>query len=201
MTLLPQAGTARTIADVFAIEPGTIFPLLTLTHRLDMVDYYNSGQKVTIENNLLGGSSLIELDSTYLKVKTSENRVVEMLMRKVGKDTVVTVIETVMTPVPDSRLSQWNVHWQRYTSDRLFKMPEIDDFIVRKMPHELRQDLQDAMIFPLIQLTFKGEGHDLVEATHGLEQFLAPSEYKRFAEYLKPSVSYRFKGLRILPVK
>lgn len=201
MTLLPQAGTARTIADVFAIEPGTIFPLLTRTHRLDMVDYYNSGQKVTIENNLLGGSSLIELDSTYLKVKTSENRVVEMLMRKVGKDTVVTVIETVMTPVPDSRLSQWNVHWQRYTSDRLFKMPEIDDFIVRKMPQELRQDLQDAMIFPLIQLTFKDEGHDLVEATHGLEQFLAPSEYKRFAEYLKPSVSYRFKGLRILPVK
>ena len=201
MTLLPQAGTARTIADVFAIEPGTIFPLLTRTHRLDMVDYYNSGQKVTIENNLLGGSSLIELDSTYLKVKTSENRVVEMLMRKVGKDTVVTVIETVMTPVPDSRLSQWNVHWQRYTSDRLFKMPEIDDFIVRKMPQELRQDLQDAMIFPLIQLTFKGEGHDLVEATHGLEQFLAPCEYKRFAEYLKPSVSYRFKGLRILPVK
>ena len=111
------------------------------------------------------------------------------------------VIETVMTPVPDSRLTQWNVHWQRFTSDKLFSMPAIDDFIVMKMPHELRLDLQDQMIFPLIKLTFTGENHDIIEASHGLEQFLAPSEYKRFAQYFKPSIRYRFNGLKIKPLK
>ena len=201
VALLPLAGTARTIADLFAIEPGNIFPLLTRTMRLDMVDYYNSGQQVTLQNNLTGESELVELDSTYLKVKTSGSRVVEMQMRKVGKDTVITVIETVMTPVPDSRLTQWNSHWQRFTSDRLFSLPSIDDFIVKKMPGELRADLQDAMIFPLIQLSFKGENHDIIEASHGLEQFLAPSEYKRFADYLKPSISYCYNGLKIKRVK
>jgi hypothetical protein len=80
-------------------------------------------------------------------------------------------------------------------------MPTIDDFIIGKMPQELRADLQDAMIFPLIQLTFKGEKHDMIEATHGLEQFLAPNEYKRFESYFKPSLSYRFNGLKIKPVK
>lgn len=201
MALLPLTGTARTIADLFAIEPGNIFPLLTRTIRLDMVDYYNSGQQVALQNNLTGESELVELDSAYLKVKTSGSRVVEMQMRKVGKDTVITVIETVMTPVPDSRLTQWNSHWQRFTSDRLFALPTIDDFIVKKMPGELRADLQDAMIFPLIQLTFKGENHDTIEASHGLEQFLAPSEYKRFADYLMPSISYRYNGLKIKRVK
>ena len=198
---MPSTLAARTIADFFASEPGNIFTLLTQTHRLDMVDYYNSGQVVAVPNNLAGEARLIELDSTYLKVQASGSRVVEMLMRKAGKDTVITVIETVMTPVPDSRLTQWNVHWQRYISDRLFPAPAIDDFIVGKMPQDLRQDLQDAMIFPLIQLTFKGENRDIIEATHGLEQFLAPSEYKRFAPYLKPSFSYRFDGLKIKPVK
>ena len=72
---------------------------------------------------------------------------------------------------------------------------------IGKMPKELRADLQDAMIFPLIRLTFKGENHDLIEATHGLEQFLVASEYQRYAGYLKPSLSYRFKGLKIMPVK
>ena len=201
LALLPLTGTARTIADFFASEPGNIFPLLTRTHRLDMVDYYNSGQMVAIANHLSGESKLIELDDNYLKVQTSPSRVVEMLMRMAGKDTVITVIETVMTPVPDSRLSQWNNHWQRYISDRLFTMPAIDDFIVKKMPQELRADLQDAMIFPLIQLTFKGEKRDIIEATHGLEQFLAPSEYKRFASYFKPSLSYRFNGLKIKQIK
>ena len=201
LALLPLTGMARTISDFFASEPGNIFPLLTRTGRLDMVDYYNSGKTVAIANNLEGESSLLQLDSAYLKVQTSKNRIVEMRMRTAGKDTVITVIETVMTPVPDSRLTQWNVHWQRFTSDKLFAMPGIDDFIIRKMPHDLRADLQDAMIFPLIQLTFKCEGHDIIEATHGLEQFLAKEEYQRYSSYLKPSISYRFNGLKIKPVK
>ena len=201
LALLPLTGMARTISDFFASEPGNIFPLLTRTGRLDMVDYYNSGKTVAIANNLEGESSLLQLDSAYLKVQTSKNRIVEMRMRTAGKDTVITVIETVMTPVPDSRLTQWNVHWQRFTSDKLFAMPGIDDFIIRKMPHDLRADLQDAMIFPLIQLTFKGEDHDIIEATHGLEQFLAKEEYQRYSSYLKPSISYRFNGLKIKPVK
>ena len=201
MALLPLSGTARTIADLFAIEPGNIFPLLTRTARLDMVDYYNSGQQVAIPNNLAGETRLLELDSTYLKVQTSGSRVVEMVLRSTGKDTVITVIETVMTPVPDSRLTQWNVHWQRFTSEKLFVMPGIDDFIVKKMPGELRADLQDAMIFPLIRLTLTGKNHDIIEASHGLEQFLAPSEFKRFESYLKPSLTYRFKGLKIQRAK
>lgn len=201
LALLPMTGTARTIADFFASEPGNIFPLLTRTNRLDMVDYHKSGQTVAIANNLTGESRLLELDSTYIKVQTSGSKMVEMLMRTAGKDTVITVIETVMTPVPDSRLTQWNSHWQRYISDRLFAMPAIDDFFVKKMPQELRADLQDAMIFPLIRLSFTGEKHDTIEASHGLEQFLASNEYQRFAAYLKPSLKYRFNGLKIKPVK
>jgi hypothetical protein len=201
LAFLPLTVTARTIADFFASEPGNIFPLLTRTNRLDMVDYHKSGQTVAISNNLTGDSKLLELDSTYIKVQTSDAKVVEMLMRTAGKDTVITVIETVMTPVPDSRLSQWNSHWQRYISDRLFAMPVIDDFFVKKMPQELRADLQDAMIFPLIRLTFTGENHDTIEASHGLEQFLASNEYQRFAAYLKPTLKYRFNGLKIKPAK
>ena len=199
--MLPLTGTARTITDFFASEPGNIFPLLTRTNRLDLVDYYTSGQMVAVANNLEGEARLLEVADDYLKVQTSDCRQVEMLMRMAGKDTVLTVIETVMTPVPDSRLTQWNVHWQRYTSDRLFTMPTIDDFIIGKMPRELRADLQDAMIFPLIRLSFKGEGHDTIEATHGLDKFLVPDEYKHYAAYLKTSLNYRFNGLKIKSVK
>lgn len=202
MPLLPLDGAARTIADFFASEPGNVFPLLTRTNRLDLVDYYNSGQTVAVPNNLGGTSQLEALDSAYLKVQTSESKVVEMRMLTTGtRDTVIVVIETVLTPVPDSKLTLWNSKWQMLRTDRHFKMPGIDDFIVKKMPRELRADLQDAMIFPLIQLTFKGDRRLQVEATHGLEQFLAPSEFKRFAPYLKPSITYRMSGTKIKPVK
>ena len=135
LAMLPLTGTARTITDFFASEPGNIFPLLTRTNRLDLVDYYTSGQMVAVANNLEGEARLLEVADDYLKVQTSDCRQVEMLMRMAGKDTVLTVIETVMTPVPDSRLTQWNTHWQQYISDRLFPAPGINDFIVGKMPH------------------------------------------------------------------
>ena len=202
MALLPLDGAARTIADFFASEPGNVFPLLTRTNRLDLVDYYNSGQTVAVPNNLGGTSQLEALDSAYLKLQTSGSKVVEMRMLTTGsRDTVMVVIETVLTPVPDSKLTLWNSQWQMLRTDKHFKMPGIDDFIVKKMPRELRADLQDAMIFPLIQLTFKGDSRLQVEATHGLEQFLAPSEFKRFAPYLKPSITYRMSGTKIKPVK
>ena len=202
MALLPLDGAARTIADFFASEPGNVFPLLTRTNRLDLVDYYNSGQTVAVPNNLGGTSQLEALDSAYLKLQTSGSKVVEMRMLTTGsRDTVIVVIETVLTPVPDSKLTLWNSKWQMLRTDRHFKMPGIDDFIVKKMPRELRADLQDAMIFPLIQLTFKGDRRLQVEATHGLEQFLAPSEFKRFAPYLKPSITYCMSGTKIKPVK
>lgn len=201
MALLPLTGTARTIADLFADEPGKIFQLLTRTNRLDMVDYYNNGQKVDQQNNLAGTSKLIELDSAYLKVQTSASKMVEMRLLTPGRDTVIIVIETVLTPVPDSRLTVWNQQWQQLKTEKHFKMPKIDDFIDKNMPRELRADLHDAMVFPLIQLAFQGEKHDEIVATHGLEQFLVPDEHKRFASHLKPSLTYRINGNKIKPVK
>ena len=54
MALPPLAGESRTITDFFASEPGNIFPLLTRTNRLDLVDYWLNGQTVALQNNLAG---------------------------------------------------------------------------------------------------------------------------------------------------
>jgi hypothetical protein len=195
--LLPLMGSARTISDFFASEPGKIFPLLTRTHRLDMVDYYNSGQDVDMVNNLEGVSKFRDLDSTYLMVATSGGKTVEMLLLTSGKDSLIAVIETAKLPVCDSRISFWTTDWQpARNGDKMFKMPTIDDFIVREMPRELRLDLQDAMIFPVIELTFTGDDFDTLVAAHKMKEFLAPDEYARFEPYLKPCIYYRINGTK-----
>jgi len=203
VALMPLAGAARTVADFFASEPGKIFTLLTRTHRLDMVDYFLNGQSVAVQNNMQGPTHLVEMDSAYLKLQESGSKVVEMRLLTAGRDTVIAVIETVMTPVADSRLTLWNTNWEpAKKAGKLFKrMPVIDDFMTRKMPVDLRRDLQNVMAFPLIQLTFTGDRHDAVLATHGLQQFLVASEYERFAAYFKPSLTYRISGIRIVPAK
>ena len=66
MALPPLTGESRTITDFFASEPGNIFPLLTRTNRLDLVDYWLNGQTVALQNNLAGTSQLVELDDNLL---------------------------------------------------------------------------------------------------------------------------------------
>jgi len=200
-TLLASGGTARTIADLFASEPGNIFRLLTRTSRLDMVDYYNSGQAVAARNNMGGDSQLLALDSVYLKLQASDVKTVEMRMVANRRDTVVFVIETVLTPVPDSRLTCWSSQWQRLNTAKLFTMPVIDDFMTHKMPSDLRADLDAAAPFQLIELTFDGTSHDTMVARHGLKRFLVASEYARFSPYLTDSITYRLGGTKIKRVK
>jgi len=199
--LLASAGMARTVADLFASEPGNIFMLLPRSVRLDMVDYYNSGQVVAARNNLGGDSQFEALDSLYLKLRASDVKTVEMRMVPAKRDTMIIVIETVLTPVPDSRLTCWNSQWQRLNTARLFSMPVIEDFMTRKMPDDLRADLDAAAPFQLIELTLEGTSHDTIVARHGLARFLVASEYARFSPYLTDRITYRLHGNKIKRVK
>jgi len=199
--MLAGAGMARDVADLFGTEPGNIFMLLPRTVRLDMVDYYRSGQTVAASNNMGGDSQFAALDSVYLKLVASDARVVEMRMLVNKRDTVVMVIETVRTPVPDSRITYWDAQWRQINAARWFTMPTIDDFMTRKMPADLRADLEAAAPFPLVELTLAGDRHDRVVARNGLKQFLTPVDYKRYAPYMTDSLTYQFNGYKLKRVK
>ena len=201
LSLLPVTGAARTVADLLASEPGNIFALLTRTNRLDMIDYRLNNQEVAIQN-LIGGESRLEgMDTTWLKLRTSDSKTVEMRMMVSGRDTVVAVIETVLTPTADSRITFWDVQWQSVRADKVFKMPCIDDFILKTMPADMRDELSIVMAFPFIEMHFTGDRHDGIEAVFNAKESVGPGDYKRFAPYFKDTVNYRINGVKIRPVK
>ena len=72
---LPQAAQSRTVRDFFASEPDDIFLLVPHSVRLDLLDYYDSGQRVQLANRMGDGTQIVELDSVYLKIRTSASRV------------------------------------------------------------------------------------------------------------------------------
>ena len=191
-------GNSRTIRDFFASEPDDIFMLVPHTARLDMLDYYDSGQKVEMSNKLGDDTQLDSVDNSYLKLRTSESRMVELLMLQYTKrDTIIAVIETVFTPVPDSQLRFFNSNWVELSSIRpLKKMPTLDDFFLPSTNKAKRQELLEKLPFTLLEMSFTGDGHNTLLVKHNLDKFLSKEEFAQFKPYMRPSLTYAINGAK-----
>ena len=195
-------GECRNVRDFFASEPDDIFLLVPRTVRLDLMDYYDNGQRVELTNRMGNGTQLIDLDSTYVKVRTSASRVVELLMIPYTKrDTILAVIETVFTPVADSRLRFYNSNWVQLTSIQpLRPMPELGDLMLPTASRDKRRELLGRLPFTQLEMTFAGERHDTLVVRHNLQQFLSKEEYALFAPWMRSQISYRV-GKKFTPIR
>ena len=192
---------ARTMRDLFITEHADICLVLTKTNRLDMLDYYDSGQKHEMDNNMDGKSVLTVADSDFVELNMSESRTVQMKLLTQGIDTVIAVIETFKTPTPDSKISFYNTAWIQQNEKLFFSMPTMNDFILKSIDKKKRAELLAEITFPLIKLEFTGANHNTLTASHGLKQFLVAEDYNRIARYYIPSITYNVQGIKIKRTK
>ncbi len=191
------AGEARTVRDFFASEPGQVFALLPRTARLDMLDYYDNGTIVKANNNMGNDSQLDTVTDNFLRIHTSAARTVEMRLMQWKNDTIIALVETVETPVKDSRITFYNKHWYRLKEIKPFKMPTMDDFILPTVKKDQRKEILQQIAFPLIELTFGGPGFEQLTARHGLAEFLSKEEWVKLKPYFRPTLTYHVQKGKI----
>lgn len=105
-------ASARSAIDIFVQAPDTLFPLFSRTARMDMADYHRYNLPTPVANALGGQSRIVESADDALLVQVGANSQVQLAVLPQGADTVVAVVETVLTPMADSgigfyRLSDW----------------------------------------------------------------------------------------------
>lgn len=191
------AGEARTVRDFLASEPGEVFTTLPRTARLDMLDYYANGTIVRANNNMSGGSQLDTVTDNFLRIHTSAACTVEMRLMRWKSDTIIAVVETVETPVKDSRITFYNKHWYQLKEIKPFKMPTMDDFILPTVKKGQRKELLQQLPFSLIELSFGGPDFEQLTARHGLAEFLSKEEWAKLKPYFRPTLTYRVQGGKI----
>lgn len=188
---------ARTIRDFFASEPGNLLALVPKTVRLDMMDYYDSGTIVQANNNMGDGTRLDTITDNFMRLHTSDVKVLEMKMMKWKNDTILAVVETVEIPVRDSRITFYNKNWVQLREIKPFKMPTMEDFILPNVTKEKRRELLASIAFPVIELSFGGAGFDQLTARHGQDKFLSRQEWNEMKPYLRPTITYSVQGGKI----
>lgn len=116
---------AQTMEEAFVAMPDSLLPLLTRNNRLDMVDFVHNHMEARVENRLGSDSRMETLTDDYLKIKLTENAVVEMRMLP-WQDSlkVVAVVETVYAPAPDSRVTFYDREWRTVEAFSRFQTAE-----------------------------------------------------------------------------
>jgi len=192
LTAALSCAAGDDVERIFAEAPGTLFNSLSYSTRYELLNNFKQGKKNEALNNLgTAESRILKLSSGYLLVATSSSKTVELkLITQPKGDTVIAVIETVFTPVKDSRLSFYDLKWNRLDNSRFITVPTAADFFVAKAPKELRDELLNQLSFAMINMEFDGEE---IVARCNLKDFYMNNDYKSYEKWVRPSITYILK--------
>lgn len=198
-----QATQQLKVRDFFISEPGNVFELLSQGLRAAMITMAEQGQKISADNQHDGTAKIDSLNDTYISVRCSDVKQVEMKMLTKGKaDTVIAVVETVKLPTLDSRISFYDTNWHAIATGKCMKggIVTMTDFIKKGTPADAVAKVKRHISFPLMLITF-GAAEGELRVSHQLQSFLSKEEYNKISPYLIATVSYRIDGTKLKRIK
>lgn len=193
----------RNVRDFFCAENGTVFTLLPKNTRLDMLDYYDNGQKKLMPNVMTSditdgtGSRLVEVTQDKIIVEMSSKSEITIELLYVSKrDTIICVVNTVKLPSLDSRIDFYDTSWNKLNADKIFQVPVADDFFVAGCGEDEKTDALRALPFFVSSYSIeKNEaGKTRLVVTPQVEKIYSKEEWKRFGALYKQRITYVLSG-------
>lgn len=181
------------VSNLFVTENGNLFNSIPVTARYELLNNYGRTEKTEVLNDLRTEESrILSLEDEYMKIATSSAQTVELkLIHKSKRDTVIAVIETVITPYKDSRLSFYDTKWNKLDESKFIDMPTIDDFFLKSATKELKSEFLNNMMMIMIELCFEG---DSLVAQFNAKDFFMGEDIKTYEPYLQQKVVYNISG-------
>jgi hypothetical protein len=143
---------ALSAVDAFTSAPDVVLPLLPKNTRLDMIDYFNSGTSIASKNKLDGEARILSLTDKVLRFTMSEVSEYQVVVLKYGKEEIIALIETLKTPIADSRISFYNSRWESIEKS-CFKEPDLKTWLT-KVGSKKIDDVRAALPFMLVQYEY-----------------------------------------------
>lgn len=125
------------MADVFAQMPDSILSYISKNNRLDMIDFMKAEMKAEVTNKLEGKTTMLQLDSTYLKIQLNPAVLLEMKLLKPSfalpdsASMVVCMINTFGTNGSESKIEFYSSKWHKLHLEDPLMSIEQKDFLVR----------------------------------------------------------------------
>ena len=207
MVCFSYRAEAKTIRELFADEPDDIFILLPKSTRLDMLDYFDVGKMVKVENSLSSGkkvSRLLKVTDSSIDVAVTQSSQVSMtLLTSAKADSVIAVVQTYQVPYFDSQISFYDVEWNKLNTSKYFDAPTVKSFILPGTDTKIVNDILQSVKFSLISYSIEqaDNGDVTLTASLNLEGVMVKEDYDRIKDYLSKTIVYRLSNLKFKPTK
>lgn len=207
MVCFSSVAEAKTIRELFADEPDDIFILLPKSTRLDMLDYFDVGKMVKVENSLSSGkkvSRLLKVTDSSIDVAVTQSSQVSMtLLTSAKADSVIAVVQTYQVPYFDSQISFYDVDWNKLNTSKYFDAPTVKSFILPGTDKKIVNDILQSVKFSLISYCIEqaDNGDVTLTASLNLEGVMVKEDYDRIKDYLSKTIVYRLSNLKFKPTK
>lgn len=207
MVCFSSVAEAKTIRELFAEEPDDIFILLPKSTRLDMLDYFDVGKMVKVENSLSSGkkvSRLLKVTDSSIDVAVTQSSQVSMtLLTSAKADSVIAVVQTYQVPYFDSQISFYDVDWNKLNTSKYFDAPTVKSFILPGTDKKIVNDILQSVKFSLISYSIEqaDNGDVTLTASLNLEGVMVKEDYDRIKDYLSKTIVYRLSNLKFKPTK
>lgn len=191
--------TGHPAIDAFINAPQEVFPTIDHMTSMDMADYFNSGSPKPSKNNFKGDCRIISASDSQLTLSTSDVSEVELSLLPMKSDTIIMVVTTLNTPVPDSDVKFYTYPGWAQVKEGVFIVPGLDDWTVKDTAVQ-REDLENAVPFILARLSYKPETGQLI-LENKLGDFLPKEANDLVNGALKARLVYRWDGSRMVKEK
>ncbi len=187
------SGAQTRVRDLFTSAPDSIFPLLTMNNRLDMLDFRENNMTARVKNRMDDACELKELADDYLLLQVSAHSTAEL--RLLG-DSLLCLINTYLGPTADSRVRFFDTAWK--PAGIALPRPGIEDFwqpVPDSLAQEARFARQSLQALPLLKVSAQAGEPILTFALQTAE--LAEKE-KEVAQRYVHSLRFRWDGKAFL---
>lgn len=184
--------------QAFIEAPRDVFPLVNAMTRMDMIDYFESGSQTPSNNVMEGKSRITEMSPTMLKAEISPVSSYTLTLLPAGRDTIVAVIQTLNVPFVDSSIQFYTDSWDSLEKKKPFTAPTLADWLLPAAKgHE--KDIENVIDF--IPVAYNLESNGRLTLTHSLIDMLVEDDFDKVKEYLRPTLSYQWKGGKMVMMK
>lgn len=113
--------------DVIVHMPDSVLALLTSVNRADCVDFREANMAAKVTNRLGGTTELVTLTDDYALWQYTAASQVEMKLLPTNDSTsIICLVHTVQSPVPDSHIRFYNEAWAPLAVTSLVALPQPD---------------------------------------------------------------------------
>ena len=172
-----------------------------------MLDYFDVGKMVKVENSLSSGkkvSRLLKVTDSSIDVAVTQSSQVSMtLLTSAKADSVIAVVQTYQVPYFDSQISFYDVDWNKLNTSKYFDAPTVKSFILPGTDKKIVNDILQSVKFSLISYSIEqaDNGDVTLTASLNLEGVMVKEDYDRIKDYLSKTIVYRLSNLKFKPTK